>query len=161
MKQEIKERICDYEKHIADVAIQGYANKLRGVMEDENMDSPIEQLYIATLLYMEAIGKTNKSIKIFPQFKVGKYRADFMLVDTIVNKNGCDEVFNIIVELDSYQFHNRNAKQHTYEKKREREMQKAGYSIIRFSGSEVVNDPVKCVSETIDALYKNCVAAVF
>ncbi|HEY3234628.1 MAG TPA: DUF559 domain-containing protein [Polyangiaceae bacterium] len=77
-----------------------------------------------------------------PQFPItidGKnYRADFMV------KSGSLE---LIVEVDGHAFHERTKEQAARDKSRDRAMLAAGYKVMRFTGSEVWNTPVKCVEE--------------
>ena len=54
--------------------------------------------------------------------------------------------------MDSYLWHGSEPKQFDKEKKRERELQKKGYNLMRFSGREIYRNVEKCVGEVLDFL---------
>lgn len=79
------------------------------------------------------------------------YRVDFLLIMKDL-KNWEKPVIKkdmLIIELDSYLWHGADPMQFTKEKERERELQKEGYKIIRFSGREVYRDVEECIDEII------------
>lgn len=74
------------------------------------------------------------------------WRADFVLsVPSLSSKK-------LIVECDGHQFHERTKEQAARDRSRDREAQAAGYPILRFTGSELYQNPLKCVREVLDAL---------
>lgn len=76
------------------------------------------------------------------QYKVmdGKYRLDFALPSSKIG-----------VEIDGYAYHS-DRETFTSDRKRQRELENAGWRIIRFSGKEACDDPEQCVKETIAAV---------
>ena len=66
-----------------------------------------------------------------------KYRVDFLIPSK-----------KIIIELYGYQHHNTKVKI-TKDAERERYLQRVGYQIIRFTGTEVFKDVRKCVYEVL------------
>lgn len=132
---------------------------------DRPSDSPIEDLfYIACHLQCASVGvEVNRSrwvgpgqyvrdagIHITPQFPVGKYRADFLIEQERI---GPDDILTpVIVELDGHAFHDKDKRQRSYEKARDREMQRAGYKVLHFTGSDVVADPLKVAYEVLEFL---------
>ena len=66
-----------------------------------------------------------------------KYRVDFLIPSK-----------KIIIELYGYQHHNSKAKI-TKDAERERYLQRVGYQVIRFTGTEVFKDVRKCVCEVL------------
>jgi len=66
-----------------------------------------------------------------------KYRVDFLIPSK-----------KIIIELYGYQHHNTKAKI-TKDAERERYLQRVGYQVIRFTGTEVFKDVRKCVYEVL------------
>jgi len=66
-----------------------------------------------------------------------KYRVDFLIPSK-----------KIIIELYGYQHHNSKAKI-TKDAERERYLQRVGYQVIRFTGTEVFKDVRKCVYEVL------------
>lgn len=80
-----------------------------------------------------------------PQVKIGNYRADFMLV----HMHGLNGWSGIVVECDGHDFHERTKQQATRDKARDRYIQKCGFKVMRFTGSEIWKDPMKCALEVI------------
>ncbi|MCC6499425.1 MAG: DUF559 domain-containing protein [Anaerolineales bacterium] len=66
-----------------------------------------------------------------------KYRVDFLIPSK-----------KIIVELYGFQYHNTKRKI-TKDAERERYLQRAGYRVIRFTGTEIYKDVQKCVNEVL------------
>lgn len=93
--------------------------------------------YIETNLYM-AFLRSDVDFEMIPQVQIGDYRVDF-LIDT----------HKIIIECDGYDYH-KTREQLNIDCKRERYLILSGYKVIRFSGSEINNDPDGCINEIID-----------
>jgi len=109
----------------------------------KDCESPIEKLFLIEWYYKREIYSLHYFIK--SQYKINNYRVDFMI--SIPNKENI-----LIVELDSYLWHGSKSEQFANEKKRERELKKEGYNIMRFSGREIYRDVEKCVEEVIQYL---------
>jgi very-short-patch-repair endonuclease len=75
-------------------------------------------------------------------YPVGKYRPDFLI---LADSHG--HVFRFIVEVDGHDFHERTKEQAARDKKRDRWFQSEGYSVLRFTGSEVFRDPIDCARQ--------------
>jgi hypothetical protein len=58
------------------------------------------------------------------------------------------ELARLVVEVDGHDFHDRTKRQASFDRKRDRELTLDGYTVIRFTGSDVYNDPHDC-AETI------------
>lgn len=69
---------------------------------------------------------------------IDNYRVDFLIPSK-----------KIIIELYGYQYHNTKQKI-TKDAERERKLQKLGYQIIRFTGTEIYKDVKKCVNEVLE-----------
>lgn len=67
--------------------------------------------------------------------KHGRYRVDFILRDA-----------RIIIELDGHEYHS-TKEQLERDAIRQRYLTRAGYSVIRFTGREINNNPTACVTE--------------
>ena len=96
--------------------------------------------YIEANLYLAA---ARNNISVIPQYSVGKYRADFLVEDT-----------NFLVECDGFD-HHRTVEQIKSDNERERFFMKQGYVVIRFSGTEINNDPDACCQEIMDIVRAN------
>ena len=62
------------------------------------------------------------------------------------------EDFKLIIECDGFDYHS-NKKQMTYDYKRENNLKLNGYDIIRFTGSQIYNDPMDCVKKIMKYIY--------
>lgn len=88
--------------------------------------SPIEEMFFE-LAFLD--------LHIFAQHKVGKYRLDF----AIPNKR-------IAIELDGHDFH-KTKYQRTQDAQRDRWLFGEGWSVLRFTGSEIYKDLDGCIDE--------------
>lgn len=57
---------------------------------------------------------------------------------------------SLVVECDGHDFHERTKQQAARDRSRDRRLQAAGFTVFRFTGSEIWNDPVKVVGQIID-----------
>jgi very-short-patch-repair endonuclease len=74
---------------------------------------------------------------ITPQFRIGRYRVDFAI-----------ESHKIAIELDGHEFH-KSKEQRTNDAERERYLQRQGWHVIRFTGTEIWNDVGQCISDMV------------
>lgn len=126
------------------------------IVEDIDMyidyiTSPIEKIFLtAFLIYNE---ENHKNIFIEPQIEIEckrkKYIVDFEIrYDEMCNPNFKKD-FDLIIECDGYDFHQKTKKQVDYDNNREYDLKMQGCEILRFSGSEIYNEPMKCVKKVI------------
>lgn len=80
-------------------------------------------------------------------------RPDFAFI--IGGENGA----KVIVELDGHDFHERTPEQAQADKSRDRELQRMGWQVMRFTGREVLCDPAKCFFEVGTMLHAKIVSA--
>ena len=95
--------------------------------------------YIEANLFL-AFVRCGGDLRLTPQFKIGRYRVDFIVDDT-----------NIVVECDGY-YNHKTKEQIEHDCKRDRELVRRGFTVLRFSGSEINKDPDKCASEIVDTV---------
>jgi very-short-patch-repair endonuclease len=109
--------------------------------------TPIEQimslhLHNAYCADLNGLALKGIELEISPQAKVQilsrTYIADFMIVATKANS----EEYRFIVECDGHEFHEKTKQQVRRDRARERDFLGAGYTVIRFSGSEIVGKNV-------------------
>lgn len=122
--------------------------KLQSHMNDLLMRLPLVVPF-STLNYERYDG-------IMPQARIDRYRADFLICrydyDVLFDADGNpgDEILRrrplLVVECDGHDFHERTKEQAAHDKERDREMQIAGYRVMRFTGSEIHRDVEKCVA---------------
>lgn len=171
--KELPENVKRFEKEcgtmVRDHEWEMYDVDLTWMMEET--ESPIEQLFLSALTALlkvnylegEEFSVTRdiffrRGISIEQQKTIGKYRVDFCLSYTgnvIVDyKQGSifpnfREEKKIVVELDGHEFHERNQRERKYEKARDRYMQKLGYKVFRYTGSEIVKNPFSAAAECV------------
>ena len=124
-------------------------------------ESPIErELAIALLMFMGLRRQTiNWDSKERPtvdfalraQHEVdtldGGYR-----IDLLVSLRTDRAVYRLAVECDGHEFHEKTKEQAARDKRRERALVAAGYSVLRFTGSEIHRDSGGCAAEIIGLL---------
>ena len=112
--------------------------------------TPIERIMRIILIDLEdrLAGQFNQvlmpMLSIKPQYKVGKYRVDFLV--ELFNGKGNE----YIIECDGHEFHEKTKEQAKYDKQRERFLVQNGYKVLRFSGSEIYRDFEKITQELFD-----------
>jgi len=89
---------------------------------------------------------------ICPQYELTlqkKYRTDFYLITKERHKSGNRAV---IVECDGHEFHERTKEQARRDKARDRDMAANGYTVMRFTGSEIHADAKECADQVASFL---------
>jgi very-short-patch-repair endonuclease len=118
----------------------------------EKCESPIEQLFAIWLFqyyyfqwaHIDGCKETMLNISVQKEITCEdcSYRVDFYLEFT--RKGVCQKV---IIECDGHEFHEKTKEQAANDKRRDRDLVKNGYTILRFTGSEIYKDASKCVGE--------------
>lgn len=126
------------------------------IMCDE-IKSPIEQVFI-TAFDLYVMLENKEPVFLFSQMPIEigtkKYIADFYFEeDVYVNKFNTDK--KIIIECDGHQFHQKTKEQVKHDNEREYDLKMAGYEILRFSGSQIYNEPLKCAEDTYNYIMKS------
>ena len=126
-----------------------------------DIKSPIEQAFylawensgnIYPLQRMtEQCGET---VVFYPQHKViigaKKYYLDFFLGIYLPN----NKIIKIAIECDGHDFHEKTKEQVRHDRQRERALTKEGYTVVRFTGSEIYADPGHCADELFEVAIK-------
>lgn len=124
-------------------------------------ESPIEQLLALELewINLEDIIYYNPYIDVVNIDKQAeiicgknKYRVDFLI--PVQYKNQETKFF--VIECDGYDFHQKTKQQVEKDNKRQRDLQKNGYEIIRFSGTEIWHSPTRCAREILNIILSYC-----
>lgn len=130
-------------------------------------ESPIEELLAASVILhsqgarllgvdMMAVGadfdKERRAspfdaTDVYLQAQLGAYRVDFLFDDLSKGKRRF-----LVVELDGHDWHERTKEQAARDKKRDRTLVTAGYSVLRFTGSEIYRNPGSCHQEIVEAI---------
>jgi very-short-patch-repair endonuclease len=118
-------------------------------------DSPIESQFLAAFCQAARehgyeIGRRPKSmmtIGIQSQYQIDQIRVDFLL-SYVMPSN----IIEIVVECDGHDFHERTKEQAAKDRSRDRALQAAGYTVFRFTGSEIYADARGCAVEVLDLI---------
>ncbi len=130
------------------------------------MSSPIEHMFwvackaICSANYItmnpepyfdhKGANRLGDGISVQPQVKCGKYTVDFLITQEVIGPY--THLSPIVVELDGHQFHDKDKRQHSYEKERDRFLVRSGYRVLHFTGSDVVKDPFKVAHEALQMI---------
>lgn len=130
-------------------------------------ESPIERIFLAQLLHpstartydtrletmlpksgmvANAVPPPFPGIYVYPQIRIGDFRVDFLLA--YVGRS----VAPLIVECDGHDFHEKTKEQAQRDKARDRYLVSQGYRLVRFTGSEIYQNPEGAVEEAISIL---------
>lgn len=156
----------EYKNWVADrVNVFLLGNRMDYIYELEHSlvdcESPVEQLLALELqeLRLEYISQYNPYVDVVKiekqqEIKCGKnkYRVDFLI--PVIYKNQENKCF--IVECDGYEFHQKTKEQVEKDNKRQRDLQKEGYEVIRFSGTEIYHRPYQCAMEIKNIILSKC-----
>jgi len=88
--------------------------------------SPLEQMFYE-LAFLD--------LHLYPQHPVGKYHLDFAIPDK-----------RIAIELDGHEYH-KTKYQRTHDAKRDRWLFGQGWTVLRFTGTEIHQDLDRCIDE--------------
>jgi very-short-patch-repair endonuclease len=139
----------------------------------EKTKSPIETKYIEALLgncnsfgvpliyhpwdlnrVMDIFHKKEEigafGLHVEPQYKFiingKKYVVDFLLLSCLPWDSG---IRKTIIETDGHDFHEKTKKQAQSDKSRDRDFISKGFTVLRFTGSEIHKDADACAEETL------------
>lgn len=84
---------------------------------------------------------------VWPQMPVRSYRADFGLI--FLAHTG---KYRLVVECDGHDFHEKTKEQAAHDKARDRAFLEEGWPVMRFTGSEIHKDPMRCADQAADYL---------
>lgn len=81
--------------------------------------------------------------QVLAQVPVGKYCADFVLR----HRGAGTRIWLVAIECDGHDFHDRTKEQATRDRERDRQFQKQGLLIARFTGRDIWANPTRCAAE--------------
>ena len=127
----------------------------------DKCESPIEELFALALhtndiineiwlLFHEYFGEECEVV-LTKQHLIDKYRVDFFI--QIMKKGQTETAY--IIELDGHDFHEKTKEQVKRRNERDRFFASNGMTVIRFSGSEVYNNPDECVESVCECIIDN------
>ena len=160
--------ISDCALYVGECKEASFWGNTKSYVEEHCSASPIEKIFytaVCTIIktdcaFPEIAGQVSigtmrdvwiePGIEIYTQQEIGPYRVDFILSysgecilrDAVHQQDAPEKPLKeIVVELDGHAFHDRDAAQRSYEKRRDRFLQKQGYKVFHYTGSDVVTDP--------------------
>jgi len=123
-------------------------------------ESPIEQIFsmafnIINFLYYNDILRLDEQAEINTGKKT--YRVDFLFDSQgeFSDFYTCQNNFKLVIECDGHEFHHATKEQVKRDNERQMNLKKAGYDIIRFSGTQLYEDPWKCAEDAIEYILSN------
>jgi len=131
-----------------------------GILRDQElygfMTTPIERLFFKALCLHGTLETTFLNLKIGfdnlapfsdlgieGQHDIDGWRVDFLF--RVVSEHGV--VSHLVVECDGHDYHERTKEQAQRDRERDRRMQEKGYTIYRFTGSELHRDAFGCARQ--------------
>lgn len=122
-------------------------------------ESPIENLFFRAVIVANCIGvswfrlaigptapKDNAVLVMETQASLhGILRADFLF--TVTSDDGV--ISRLVVECDGHEFHERTKEQAERDRSRDRALQERGYTVFRFTGSELHRDAFACARQVL------------
>lgn len=134
--------VKDYEYHRSKFITHVMDHLYKTISSIEKLDSPIERIAVMQVLkFRDAYG--SRVYHVYSQMPVGNYIAD-IVINTDLQK--------VAIECDGHDFHEKTKSQASKDKKRDREFQKEGYIILRYTGSEIVNEP-QIISDDLKKIF--------
>lgn len=88
------------------------------------------------------------------QARIDKFRVDLAIARCEYDPSTRLNYFSrpIMIECDGHAFHERTKAQAAKDKSRDRQLQAGGFSVLRFTGSEIWADPSKCVRQIEESI---------
>lgn len=162
-----KGRVAAMIRAVADEAAQRIIDDFDRI--NAKCESPIEELLLAALYVASEDGVadlkfsagnpraeayTDETSYVYLQAKVGQYRVDMLIHDASMPFELAHPRW-MVIECDGHDFHERTKEQARRDRQRDRYMQSQGLKVLRFTGSEIWEDPGKCAEEIIEHLAAN------
>ena len=146
------------------------------------VDSPIERLFMTALVMATKFGTheyeqtfiydggrefkpetatKDPALHVEAQKQLPEWRVDFLVYawcpgwDYGGVKRAAEWV-KLIVECDGHDYHERTKEQAAKDRSRDRWAQEKGYTVFRFTGSELYRDPWACAEQVIDWAVTRC-----
>ncbi len=143
----------------------GEAAHIAAWRAEQLCQSPIERLFLWAILlklrweyesvivgggFLDAIDdQRRRSVGVIcPQVNIGSMRVDFCVALAEYVNNESKKVM-IVVECDGHDYHDKTKGQASRDRQRDREIQKRGMLICRFTGADLWADPLKCADEVL------------
>ena len=93
----------------------------------------------------DALDRSSCVVAVVPQYLWKNYRIDFALFADRVSQP-------VFIECDGHDFHERTKEQASRDRTKDRAIQEAGLTVLRFTGSEIYRDPDGCAAQVLNVL---------
>lgn len=150
-------KVEKYPSNVKNMILELIDQKLSVLVDEaEACESPLEfELYQFLKRAVDSFNKENSTcfwVHIQQSIKANgrSYRADLLICPA--GSEGNTERPNVIIECDGHDFHEKTKEQAQRDKKRDRDLQMAGYRVMRFTGSEIFKNAGRCAREVTDFL---------
>lgn len=139
----------------------------------DNCKSPIEQIfYIAYILFcsklknieIEDFGLDFIMLEEIYSQKVIAFKNNKYVIDFVIDFSKKDKLNDYIypkiknlkyaIELDGFDYHS-NKKQMNYDYERENNLKLLGFNVVRFTGSQIYENPYKCILKLVKIIAKD------
>lgn len=160
-KEMAKESNVTIEKRVEERISHHVEGLLIDLLTDvEKCESPIEKLLAIELSREMEKSKLNhydyggifycspqQEITVFEgQHREKKYRVDFEIEFNLMRLG---IKYSFVIECDGHEFHEKTKEQVARDKERDRNLMENGITVIRFTGSEIYNNPFKCATQAV------------
>lgn len=128
-------------------------------LDYESCQSPIEIIFnfvFDIMVFDRHFGKDLPHLRLESQYNItangNNYRVDFYFdTNTLHEKSfSFENPLRLIVECDGHNFHEKTKEQVKRDNDRNFDLQKEGYEVLHFSGSQIYNEPFECANKAID-----------
>jgi very-short-patch-repair endonuclease len=115
-------------------------------------ESPIEAVF---WVWWQAVA-TISMVTRYPHMFVLRQQYDVHLPDGVRYRlDFAVPQYSIAIEVDGHDFHERTKEQVIYRNERDRRLQLAGWTVLHYSGTELLRKP----AEVVTAIFERCLAA--
>jgi very-short-patch-repair endonuclease len=146
---------------VARAAADEFHSDMKCDCVEVRLESPIEMMMWVALHTVakvngvqlndvEGIDTMSGGVAFYPQYKIGKYRVDFLVASHPYGPVDSVNTREVIVECDGTAFHERTEPERRREKARDRFLQRKGYRIFRYTGAEILSRAYEIAAEIID-----------
>jgi len=102
-------------------------------------------LQVSWFEFVTALPADNQQLQCQSQVPINGHRVDYLF--TVISDNG--PVSHLIVECDGHDFHERTKDQAKRDRSLDRAYQEGGYTVFRFTGSEIYRDAFACARQVL------------
>jgi very-short-patch-repair endonuclease len=98
------------------------------------------------------------TVRIQPQVPFQAYRVDLLVSLQTIDEIGDDLrvlTKQVVIECDGHEFHERTKEQAARDRGKDRELQRIGLNVFRYTGSEIWADAFKCAEQVLEYLHSN------